>query len=327
MPLRTQERDNLLRTSVLLVCVLLVGCSSSPPEARHTQEGPTGGTVESSPATGEGMNPLPPSGGDAPGTPDADGPAGPSGPRPSDRGDRTTTPTAPGPTTTTTAKPGGGSCPDPRYCEHYNTSDSKPWQADQQGRVTIRYRINPDGAAASSLTREQIIAVIRASGEVWSAANPQVRLVYEGTTSDPPANFNNVIGFSPNCAHGNACVQTGQGPNYYFGPYTDRFTMAFHNGTPWTWDPCDPAGGEPCSPDPEGDEDMGDVAVHEWGHVLGLGHVTAPEDYEMTMKTGGTRSSVLIGAPRNRVTLGLGEVLGVRKLYPTTAPMPVLYRP
>lgn len=325
MPLRKQQRNNLLKLSVLLVCVLSVGCSSSPPEARRSDGTPTGGTVESSSGTGEGMQPPSSSEPGGAGTPAEL--AGSSAPRhESNGGSRGTAPTAPGPTTTTT-KAAGGSCPDPRYCNHYNTSGSKPWQRDAAGRVTIRYRINPDGAAASSLTREHIIDAIRASAEVWSAANPQVRFVYEGITSDQPANFNNVVGFSPNCGVGNACVMNGQGPNFYFGPHTDRFTMAFHNGTPWTWDPCDPARGEPCAPDPEGDEDIADVAVHEWGHVLGLGHVAAPEDYEMTMRETNTRSTVPTGAPRNRATLGLGDVLGVRSLYPTSAPTPVLYRP
>lgn len=327
MPLRKQQRNNLLKLPVLLVCVLSVGCNSSPPEERRTQEGPPDATVAPSPASGEGMQPPPLTEGDTPNAPDADGPAGDGRPRPSEPALK---PAGPAPTTPgltpTTVTPGGGSCPDPRYCSHYNTSGSKPWQRDAAGRVTIRYRINPDGAAASALTREQIVTAIRASTQVWSAANPQVQFLYEGTTSEQPANFNNVVGFSPNCGVGYACVMNGQGPNYYFGPHTDRFTMAFHNGTPWTWDPCDPSGGEPCSPDPEGDEDIANVAVHEWGHVLGLGHVNGPEDHELTMHETDSRAGVL-GALRNSVTLGLGEVQGVRSLYPTTAPMPVLYRP
>ena len=326
MSLQQQQRDSLLRTSILFVCVLLVGCNGSPPEGRRTPGGP----AESRVGTDDGMQPLPlpPSEGDSVGTGDEPGRAGPAigPPRGSDGGTRTTASTGPAPTTTT-AKPGGGSCPDPRYCDHYSTSGYTPWQPDAAGRVTIRYRINPQGAAASRLTHEQIVAVIRASAEVWTSANPQVHFVYEGITSEAPANFNNVVGFSPNCGHGYACAWNGRGPNFYFGTHTDRFHMAFHNGTPWTWDPCDPARGEPCSPDPEGDEDIADVAVHEWGHVLGLGHVDAPEDFEMTMREAGTRSTVQRGAPRNRATLGLGEVLGVRRLYPTSAPMPVLYRP
>lgn len=181
--------------------------------------------------------------------------------------------------------------------------------------MVIRYRINPTPPPATSLTREQIVQAITSAARRWEAANPKVHLVYDGTTDQRPHGGLNIVGFD-------ASYTSGVTTYPLTGQYATSFDMVFSTTQGWGWKPCNPPD-SPCSDyDSDRSFDLENVATHEWGHVLGLAHV---KDQELSM----SNERPLQGgvAARNAVTLGLGDVLGVRKLYPTDAAMPTLYSP
>jgi hypothetical protein len=166
-----------------------------------------------------------------------------------------------------------------------------------------------------------MIAETQSAAKAWMDADPSVRLVYDGTTTEAPGSGNNVIGFGVPPGHPDALADTEHtpiqdtGPDY---PYTG-FDIVISKTAAFTFsDGCDPANSQPCTDDSGLDNYQG-IITHEFGHVLGLAHPTAQQDEQETM----------FGPPtwRHCITLALGDVLGVRRLYPTDAPMPTLYGP
>jgi hypothetical protein len=93
----------------------------------------------------------------------------------------------------------------------------------------------------------------------------------------------------------------------------------------WDYRPCSPPA-VPCDPYPSSaDEDVQDILSHEWGHVLGHNEMTDGRGGEQSMNPSKTAPFGSVG--RQRVTLALGDIEGLRKLYPCTCPAPTIYRP
>jgi hypothetical protein len=132
-----------------------------------------------------------------------------------------------------------------------------------------------------------------------------------------------VVGFVPSTgfAVNIPLRQAGDGHTY------NGFNIQLSLNGPWQWAPCDGAS-VPCNPYAGAGQDIGASLVHAWGHALGLGDLAGDAD-RLLSNYGGitTGSDCSINGPicRYAVTLGLGDVLGERHLYPTSAPMPTLY--
>lgn len=149
-------------------------------------------------------------------------------------------------------------------------------------------------------------------------ADPVVELIYDGTTTDPPA-LDNVVGFVDNGAPGATDGGAGKPFDIHLMP------------SGWAWKPCDPAHGSPCTDyyTGNGTYDLQYIATHEWGHVLGVGHAANADDTELTMYGAADGACTMQSSGytcRYGDTLGYGDVLGERALYPTSAPF-TLYSP
>lgn len=250
-------------------------------------------------------------------------------------------------------------CPDPKTCPNYrnNYEPGHGWSAAADGLVHIDYWINPTRQTAiselrrpgSSLSDEQVIQAIQQAFSTWQAWHPHIRFDYQGETETPAGHIpdgQNVVGFGQPLIPGAIAETSTRGD----AQHIREADIVIVNGG-WSWRPCEQRDDScpderinPYEDDPRCDQfeqeiQMGDVRIwtecplrsleidlqgittHEVGHVLGMTHAPGPESRYLTM-VGGDRGGESFGNHRHFSTLGLGDVLGVRALYPFECPDP-----
>lgn len=189
--------------------------------------------------------------------------------------------------------------------------------------ATVDYYVNP---TQPWVPEEEAVGAIRAAFATWAEWNPTLRFDYLGTTTRPPipGDHMNVVGWLPFYAAAAASVSpegwpsvTG-GQNMAFIGEADIIINVLDQSY---WDRCEQAD-DSCQPrqvrDPvtrNGLFDIQGLVTHEVGHFIGLQHVYGPDAVTLTM-TGDPP----VNTYRRWSTLGLGDVLGAKFLYPWTCP-------
>jgi hypothetical protein len=186
------------------------------------------------------------------------------------------------------------------------------------GRATIHYNVYPSGSQ-TALSVDQITRAIAEAFATWQRAAPTLEFVFDGITSNPPmgADGVNTVGFSPTHIFAGVSSENGR---------MKEADMFLGTG-PYVWHPCEQRDNS-CTQLRNRVEgfDLRAITTHEAGHWLGLGDMNdATLERELTMHPGsGTQTT---STDRFWVTLALGDVLGIRSLYPCSCPLPTIYSP
>ena len=334
-----RRRRRLLLTFAVAQSAVVTSCNGASDDDGATSEAKSGtsSTLPPSPSAAAAVGVAPSGTAAAPGVPAGASRGRQEGSRPSassptplDAPGLADTPTTLGtsaPTTPTTMVPGlpPEKCPDAKTCRRHvfaanmSAADAPRWVRGPDGFVVVRYHINPVG---SGLPDDQVRGAAERAFATITGAAPTLRIEFTGFTGRVPTPGDGFtdIGFV-NANTGHALPQGRDGAIVE----ADMFLGAGGN---WTWSPCEQRDGS-CTPvcirNTSGTgcrSELQSAITHEGLHWFWLGDMVDNEtDRELTMSP---------RAPfydRWRSTLALGDVLGLRALYPTSAPMPPIYSP
>lgn len=214
--------------------------------------------------------------------------------------------------------PKPGACPSPKTCGEFAILQGRGWRPDANGEVHIRYFINPRVPVGGTVSESDIIGAIHAAAATWQRANPSVKFEYQGTTDREAIQGDGYSVFFM----GLNTFEYRDGDGYIVE--ADIFPIATLDEKA-RWAPCDERAGDGgCSG--AGFFEIQNTLTHEIGHALGLDHVGNGDDQfeNLTMSPG--QESYYRSRWRN--TLGLGDILGVRHMYPCPGcPFPALVEP
>lgn len=215
-------------------------------------------------------------------------------------------------------------CPSARTCPLYKLLDESNggrfWRPESDGIVRIRYWINPAPPLMQTITAQDIEGAIQSAVRTWeSASGGKVDFIFQGLTTREPFAGDGYTDFS----FGNS-VSWSHVDMEGYTTEVDIKRDSFKAATLY-WTPCGGSDGS-CTPTGHYSSfEIEDILSHEMGHVMGLSEMLDERGIELTMRQGGDPAQQPSG--RNRVTLGLGDILGIRHLYPCDCPLPYIYLP
>lgn len=215
--------------------------------------------------------------------------------------------------------PKPGACPSPKTCGEFAILQGRGWRPNANGDVHIRYFINPRVPVGGTVSGSDIIGAIHGAAATWQRANPRIKFEYQGTTDREAIQGDGYSVFSM----GLSVVDYRDRDGYMVE--ADIFPIATLDEKA-KWFPCDERAGDGgCAA--VGFYEIQNILTHEIGHALGLDHVGNGDDQfaYLTMSPGQPRDFL---ASRWRNALGLGDILGVRHMYPCPGcPLPALVEP
>lgn len=182
-------------------------------------------------------------------------------------------------------------------------------------RILIPYSLaEPPPSVRTNVNAATLQGATLAAMATWEAVLPDVRFRFEGwvPVGGVPFDGVNSIGFGES--------GTGTAAGYHWredfpNASASEWDVTLSPGAKWTWHPCTTR----CSPTGGYDLELQSVLTHELGHILGLAHPSGPWTIvkDLSMFTG---SAAQPAGDRSRSTLALGDMLGVRQLYPFSCP-------
>lgn len=230
-------------------------------------------------------------------------------------------------------------CPAPDACADYVVAGPRWLPPPYQTTVQIPYWINP---AQPWVPESSAVSSIRRAFATWDDVLPTVAFVFEGVTARPPVPDDgiNVVGWG--AMHATALTLKSQDSWRIWGADT-ILNVAY---PPWVSYDCEQANNScvdrpvdfpadwhvlpPGTPDlgerPLLAADIQNVVTNAVGHWLGLAGLPDPVRHRrMTMLGQGLARQGW--AQREKSTLGLGDILGAREVYPCDCPLPAVYVP
>ncbi len=177
----------------------------------------------------------------------------------------------------------------------------------------LTYFVNPRRVPTPQgypLTPDQIVACIRSSFAVWTAANPALRLRYGGITSAPAGRLDGINAISWQRLSPGALAITYVWVSRVTGRVVEADT-AFNSLYRW-YDFAIPDGytADSYCPDRPDAYDIRNIATHEFGHWIGLADLYDEVDKDATMFGYGDRQEV------KKRTLTTGDRAGAGKVSP-----------
>ena len=332
----------LLLASAAVLSVVAAACSSAGvgDRAATEPESRTSSTLPPSPPAAAAVGVAPP--GTSAAAPEAPARA-PGGKRGGSRSSASSsapldarvpanTPTTSGtssPSPSTTAAPGlpPEKCPDAKTCRRHvfvngstDASRAPRWPVGGDGLAVVGYHVNPFN---SGLPRDDVRGAVERAFETIARAAPALRFEFAGFTDrlPTPDDGHNDIGF--------ANASTAHALNDWQGTTMTEVDMLLAATGHWTWSPCEQRDGSCTKTCVRGDSrvavcgaELQSIVTHEGLHWAGLGDMWDEEtDRELSASPNGSLSD------RFRSTLALGDVLGLRALYPCSCPLPPIYAP